>query len=165
MRTGLIKSPRVDVTDLPSDSGMALAEVTLSRAEAFLQSTLDDTDHLDSKALHLTVGDIAAFTILVTFKKNGWLWLAPELLLAGAAFFFYLVFKPRGWELGPDPEAFRAGKDLSPSAIKQSMMRQVLWAAEENWKVLIRKSRYFRAGYTILGVGLALSFVLAIADH
>ena len=57
----------------------------MSRAAALLQTTLNDTDHLDTKALHLTVGDIAAFTILVTFGESGWLWVAPEVLLALAA--------------------------------------------------------------------------------
>lgn len=139
---------------------LATARVALSRAEIFLQATLNDTDHLDVKALHLTVGDIAAFTILVTFQKD-WLWTVPEVILGLAAFCFYLVFKPRRWELGPDPDVKHSKHGI---ANIWETMEEVLWAADENETKLERKSQYFRWGYRIFALGLMFSFALALFD-
>jgi hypothetical protein len=165
MKHGLMPPYEWDETDRSPDSLMALADVLLDRSDAYLQSTLNDTDQLDAKALHLTVGDIAAFAILVGFKKS-WIWVAPEVFLALAATFFFLVYKPRNWEIGPDLETFRPPDGpLGPSdavGVKRAMADRLLWACVENEKVLGQKSRYLTWGYRLLGVGLALAFVLTL---
>lgn len=79
---------------------------------------------------------------------------------------FFLVYKPRDWELGPDLESFLPpdgprGPSDGPS-IKRVMADGLLWASEANASVLVRKSKYFQAGYWLLGIGLLVSFVLAI---
>jgi hypothetical protein len=147
---------------------MAYADVVLERANAYLESELRDTDILDNKALQLTVGDIAAFTILVSFKHN-WIWLTPEMLLALAAACFLLVYRPRIWEIGPDLDKFNppdtpAGPADGP-AIKAAMAAQILWAADENRRRIQPKSRYFWWGFILLAAGLSLAFVLDIVNY
>lgn len=145
---------------------MALADVELERANAYLQSTLDDTDHLDDKALQLTVAAIAVFAFLVTFKQR-WLWAVPEAFLVVALVFFALVYKPRNWAIGPDLEDFyppdtpRTPADAP--AIKRAMADQLLWAASENKPGLDRKSVYLRIGFAFLTIGLAIAFLLALS--
>jgi len=79
--------------------------------------------------------------------------------------FFFLVYKPRDWEIGPDLETFTPpDKPDAPCGgpeIKQAMAGKLLWACVENERVLKRKSLYLTAGYWLLGIGLAISFVLA----
>lgn len=165
MKRGLTRPYEWDDTDRSPESLLALADVLLERSDAYLQSTLNDTDQLDAKALHLTVGDIAAFAILVGFKKS-WIWVAPEVLLATAALFFFMVYRPRRWEIGPDLEDFRpedGPRGPSDAAgVKRTMAEALLWATYQNERVLRRKAAYFKWGYSILGFGLAFSFLLAI---
>jgi hypothetical protein len=68
MKIGLTAPHQWSDADRSPEAKMAYADVLLERANALLESELRDTDVLDNKALQLTVGDIAAFTILVTFK-------------------------------------------------------------------------------------------------
>jgi hypothetical protein len=168
MKVGLIQPHKWQDEDRSSEARMTYADVMLQRANAYLASELNDSDILDNKALQLTVGDIAAFTILVSFKHN-WFWVIPEVLLAGAAFFFFLVYRPRSWEIGPDLERFDPPDGpLAPAegpAIKLAMADRILWATYENRERVDRKSSYFAWGYRILGVGLALSFILATVDR
>jgi hypothetical protein len=167
MRMGLTNPQQWEEVDRSPEARLAYADVLLERANAYLESELRDTDVLDDKALQLTTGDIAAFTILVTFQHS-WFWSIPEVLLALAAFFFFLVYKPRSWEIGPDLEDFRPPDTphapADASAIKLAMADQILWAANENHRRIGRKSNYFRWGLWILGIGLVLSFVLTVVD-
>jgi hypothetical protein len=168
MRIGLTQPYRWEDEDRSPEARMAYADVMLERANAYLSSELNDSDVIDDKALQLTTGDIAAFTILVSLKHS-WVWIIPEVPLALAAFLFYLVYRPRSWELGPDLEDFDPPDGpLAPAegpAIKLAMADRILWAANENHRRIGRKSTYFQWGYRILGVGLALAFILTIVDR
>jgi hypothetical protein len=168
MKIGLTEPHQWAYEDRTPEAQMAYADVMLERANAYLESELRDTDILDNKALQLTVGDIAAFTVLVTFKPD-WTWVIPQILLAAAAVFFFLVYKPRKWEIGPDLEDFNPPDGpLAPAdgpAIKTAMADRILWAANENHRRIDRKSSYFKCGLWVLAAGLALSFVLAIVDR
>jgi hypothetical protein len=146
-------------------SRLRASEVALSRADANLQSSLDDVEVLDLKAVHLAVADIAVFAVVVGFH-NGWLWLIPAGPLAVAAVFLLLAFRPRSWDIGPDPEEFfREERKKSPSRINMSMVGQIMWAADANLAALRRKSTYLTVGYISLGVGLASTFVVAVLDR
>jgi hypothetical protein len=154
-----------DESDRTPDSVLALADVLLDRSAAELQFTLDDTSDMDAKALHLTVGAIAVFAILVGFKQD-WVWAIPEALLGAAVACFFYVYKPRDWEVGPDLVKFRPpdrvdGPADAP-AIKRAMADQLLYCAVENTKVLERKSRVLIWGYGLLAIGLFLALGLAV---
>jgi hypothetical protein len=141
------------------------AEISHVRAEAHLLSSLSDTDHMDVKALHLAVADIAVFAIVVTFQ-NGWLWLIPAVPLVLAAICFFLVFKPRYWLTGPDPARIhRVHRKKSPRLISQAIADELMEAVDINDKKLEMKADYLDRGHIFLGLGLAATFLMAIIDR
>jgi hypothetical protein len=145
-------------------SELALYEVTLGRADAVLERYLSDTDHLDLKAMHLAVVDIAAFSILVVLHR-GVLWPIPAVLLAAAGMLFWGVFRPRSWDYGPDLAAFRSEqKGRTRPEITRAMLDDVIAGTDINAPRLTRKAAYFTWGYRILGAGLISSFILAFLN-
>ena len=147
------------------ESLLQAAEVAHVRAEAHLASSLNDTDHLDVKALHLAVADVAIFAIVVTFQ-SGWMWLIPAGPLAIAALYFFLVFKPRYWLTGPDPEyIFRHYRKRSPVQISRAVAEDLMKAVDTNDTLLEKKSDYLGLGYVFLGIGLGTTFVIAVIDR
>lgn len=109
---------------------------------------------------------ISPYSAVVVTFHTGWLSLVPTGPLVAAAFCFFVVIRPREWEIGPEPEeAYREDRKKSPSRIHMSMVSQVMWAADRNRNVLDTKSMYLRWGYAFLGLALASTFVVAVIDR
>jgi hypothetical protein len=141
---------------MPTDEDdLALAETTLSLAEALYREELSAADTIDVKAVGLATADVAALTILVTFHKSVAQWWLTAVLLVAAGVCFFLVLRRRIWELGTEPRPFW---DENSGKTRLVILESALASTERNRKhnepFVRAKGFWFLYGYLTLGIGL-----------
>lgn len=145
------------------DSDLALAEVTLARADSLLSIDLGAADTIDIKAVGLATAGIAALTIIIVFHRSVPIWWAPTALMTASGVFFFLTLRQQKWVYAPDIPAFRT-KHSGKSRVQllEAMRDEVLEAYEKNGPLVDDKARWFQWGYRCLAAGLIVLLAGAV---
>jgi hypothetical protein len=161
MRVGLIKPYETDDPADSAESNLALAEISLRRAEEVLKIELECADVIDLKSVGLATADVAALTILIAAHKSVLYWWAPATLMAMSGVCFFIVLRSRQWEWAGEFEPFRRLNYLRTRLeITEAMLADVIASREQNYPHLVAKAKYFRRGYWLLATGLLTLFVI-----
>jgi hypothetical protein len=144
----------------------AILDLLVPRAQTRIDGQLRDGDALDAKALGFLGVDAAAIALMVAVRNEvNELWWVPTGVLGSAAVFLLAAVWPRSFDVGPDTRRFyeTMGGSTRLDATRQ-MLSELLAAVDANDKQVPAKRRLFKAGFTLLVIGLLGALAVALVD-
>jgi hypothetical protein len=144
----------------------AVLDMLIAQSSQRLESQLQDSDELATKALGVLAIDVSALAVLVTVRSDlhgSWLLAGGGLFLSGVL--LLATIWPREFSTGPDPGEFydEMGGSSRIEAARQ-MLAELIAALEQNDGPLRTKNRLFKLGFALLILSAFGSVVVMLAS-
>ena len=139
-------------------------ELVANQTQARLDQQLSDFDALDTKTLGVLGADAAALGVVIaTHSSLNHLWWIPAIPLSAAGLMLTWAVRPRGYDEGPEMEAFFTGFGGSTyQDVALQVLRELFDALKWNKNINTAKAKTFKRAFRIFVVGLIGAFLVGL---
>jgi hypothetical protein len=156
----------VDASQATDSDHLAIVEMLVVHSRSRLETQLQDSDEVASKAQGFLALDVGVLALLVT-ERHGLCdyWVAPAGALFVAGALLLTTIWPQEFLAGPEPREFYEEMGLSPLlAANRQMLAELLAALDTNDGLLRRKTAFFKFGFATLLLAFLGAVVVAFVS-